>query len=177
LRPGARAGQIGRDARAFAPNEEDTMPETGDIAPDFTLPRDGGGVVSLADFLGKPVVVYFYPRDDTPGCTTEATGFTAEAEAFAAIGTSVIGISKDSVASHDKFRDKHGLGVILASDESDDTAESYGVWREKSMYGKTFMGIERATFLIGPDGRIARVWPKVKVAGHVAEVLEAARAL
>lgn len=153
------------------------MPETGDIAPAFTLPRDGGGEVSLADFAGKPVVVYFYPRDDTPGCTTEAIEFSAEAEAFAAAGAVVIGISKDSVKSHEKFRDKHGLGLILASDETSDTAERYGVWREKAMYGKTFLGIERATFLIGADGRIARAWPKVKVAGHVAEVLAAARAL
>jgi peroxiredoxin Q/BCP len=153
------------------------MPDTGDIAPVFILPRDGGGEVALADFAGKPVVVYFYPRDDTPGCTTEALGFSAEAEAFAAAGAAVIGISKDSVKSHDKFRDKHGLGVILASDEAGDTAERYGVWREKSMYGKTFLGIERATFLVGPDGRIAGAWHKVKVEGHVAEVLAATRAL
>lgn len=155
----------------------ETGPEIGDAAPAFTLPRDGGGEVSLADFAGKPVVVYFYPRDDTPGCTTEAVEFSAEAPAFAALGAAVIGISKDSVKSHEKFRDKHGLGVILASDEQGDTCERYGVWREKSMYGKTFLGVTRATFLIGPDGRIARVWPKVKVAGHAAEVLEAVRAL
>lgn len=151
------------------------MLDTGDIAPAFSLPRDGGGMVSLADFAGKPVIVYFYPRDDTPGCTTEAVGFSAEAEAFAAAGATVIGISKDSVKSHDKFRDKHGLGVILASDEADDVCERYGVWGEKSMYGKTFMGIERTTFLIAADGRIARVWRKVKVPGHVAEVLAATR--
>lgn len=153
------------------------MPDTGDIAPAFTLPRDGGGQVSLADFAGKPVVVYFYPRDDTPGCTTEAGDFTAEAAAFAALDVAVIGVSKDTVKSHDKFRDKHALAVILASDADSDTAERFGVWGEKSMYGKTFLGIERATFLIGPDGRIARVWRKVKVAGHAAEVLAAARAL
>ncbi|PZQ52113.1 MAG: thioredoxin-dependent thiol peroxidase [Rhodovulum sulfidophilum] len=153
------------------------MPDTGDIAPAFTLPRDGGGQVSLADFAGKPVVVYFYPRDDTPGCTTEASDFTAEAAAFAALDVAVIGVSKDTVKSHDKFRDKHALAVILASDADGDTAERFGVWGEKSMYGKTFLGIERATFLIGPDGRIARVWRKVKVAGHAAEVLAAARAL
>lgn len=153
------------------------MLDTGDTAPDFTLPRDGGGEVSLSDFAGKPVVVYFYPRDDTPGCTTEAVEFSADLDAFEALGATVIGISKDSVKSHDKFREKHGLGVVLASDENGDTCERYGVWGEKSMYGKTFMGITRATFLIGPDGKIARVWPKVKVAGHVAEVLDALRVL
>ncbi|TPE52046.1 peroxiredoxin [Amaricoccus solimangrovi] len=153
------------------------MLEPGDTAPAFTLPRDGGGAVSLADFAGGPAVVYFYPRDDTPGCTTEAVEFSAGIEAFAALGAPVIGISKDSVASHEKFRDKHRLGVILASDEGSDTCERYGVWGEKSMYGKTFLGVTRATFLIGADGKIARVWPKVKVAGHVAEVLAALRAL
>lgn len=153
------------------------MLDTGDTAPGFTLPRDGGGEVSLSDFAGKPVVVYFYPRDDTPGCTTEAVEFSADLDAFAALGATVIGISKDSVKSHDKFRDKHSLGVILASDENGDTCERYGVWGEKSMYGKTFMGITRATFLIGPDGKVARAWPKVKVAGHVAEVLDTLRAL
>lgn len=153
------------------------MLNSGDTAPGFTLPRDGGGEVSLSDFAGKPVVVYFYPRDDTPGCTTEAVEFSADLGAFEALGAAVIGISKDSVKSHDKFRDKHGLGVILASDENGDTCERYGVWGEKSMYGKTFMGITRATFLIGPDGKVARAWPKVKVAGHAAEVLDALRAL
>lgn len=153
------------------------MLDTGDTAPGFTLPRDGGGEVSLSDFAGKPVVVYFYPRDDTPGCTTETVEFSADLDAFAALGATVIGISKDSVKSHDKFRDKHSLGVILASDENGDTCERYGVWGEKSMYGKTFMGITRATFLIGPDGKVARAWPKVKVAGHVAEVLDTLRAL
>ena len=153
------------------------MPDTGDTAPDFTLPRDGGGEVSLSDFAGKPVVLYFYPRDDTPGCTTEGKDFTASGEAFAEAGATVLGVSKDSVASHDKFRDKHGLSVILLSDENGDTCERYGVWGEKKMYGKTFMGIERATFLIGPDGQIARAWRKVKVPGHVDEVLDAVKAL
>ncbi len=156
--------------------DQPTAAEVGAPAPAITLPRDGGGEVSLSDFLGKRVVVYFYPRDDTPGCTTEASEFSAELPAFAAAETVVIGISKDSVKSHDKFRDKHKLGVILLSDETGDVAERYGVWGEKSMYGKTFMGIERSTFLIGPDGRIARIWRKVKVGGHVAEVLAAARA-
>ncbi len=151
------------------------MIEPGQSAPAITLPRDGGGEVSLSDFLGQRVVVYFYPRDDTPGCTTEASEFSADLPAFAAADTVVIGISKDSVKSHDKFRDKHDLGVILLSDEAGDVAERYGVWGEKSMYGKTFMGIERATFLINREGRIARIWRKVKVQGHVAEVLAAAR--
>lgn len=151
------------------------MLETGDSAPAFTLPRDGGGEVSLAGLAGTRVVLYFYPRDDTPGCTTEAIDFSAKSSEFAALGATVIGISKDSVKSHDKFRDKHSLGIILASDAAGDTCEQYGVWVEKSMYGKTFMGIERATFLIGADGRLLRVWRKVKVEGHVGEVLAALR--
>jgi peroxiredoxin Q/BCP len=142
-----------------------------------TLPRDGGGEVSLADFAGRKVVLYFYPKDDTSGCTTEAVGFTEKAAEFAAAGAVVIGVSKDSVKSHDKFRDKHGLGVILLSDEGADVTERYGAWVEKSMYGKKYMGIDRSTFLIGPDGTIARVWRKVKVPGHVDEVLAAAKAL
>ena len=153
------------------------MPDVGDTAPDFTLPRDGGGEVTLSALRPKKVVVYFYPRDDTSGCTKEAVGFTEAAEAFAAADTVVVGISKDSVASHDKFVKKHGLGVILGSDEASDVCERYGVWVEKNMYGKKYMGIERATFLIDGAGRIARAWPKVKVPGHVDEVLEAARAL
>lgn len=153
------------------------MLNPGDIAPGFSLPRDGGGTVALADHAGRPVVIYFYPKDDTPGCTTEALDFTRLAADFAAAGATVIGISKDSVAAHDKFCRKHGLGITLASDAEGDTCERYGVWGEKSMYGRTYMGIERATFLIGADGRIARVWPKVKVAGHAEEVLAAVRAL
>lgn len=151
--------------------------EIGHAAPAITLPRDGGGEVSLSDFLGKRVVVYFYPRDDTPGCTIEAVEFSGELPAFASAETVVIGISKDSVKSHDKFRDKHQIGVILLSDEAGDVAERYGVWGEKSMYGKTFMGIERATFLIDREGRIARIWRNVKVAGHADEVLAAARVI
>ena len=151
------------------------MIDAGDKAPDFTLPRDGGGTVSLADLLPRTVVLYFYPKDDTPGCTTEALDFTAQKDAFEAAGAVVVGISKDSVAKHDKFRDKHGLGVILASDAEDDTCERYGTWVEKNMYGKTYMGIERATFVIGGDGTIRRAWRKVKVKGHVDEVLDAVR--
>jgi len=147
------------------------------MAPTFTLPRDGGGTVSLSDFAGKMVVLYFYPKDDTPGCTTEAKGFTEHGDEFAATGAVVLGVSKDSVAQHDKFRAKHRLGIALLSDEHDTVCEAYGVWAEKSMYGKTYMGIERATFLIDGEGRIAREWRKVKVAGHVEEVLEAVKAL
>jgi len=153
------------------------MTEISDIAPDFTLPRDGGGEIRLSDLRPAPVVLFFYPRDDTSGCTKEATAFTALADEFATAGVKVIGISKDSVASHDKFVIKHDLGIPLVSDEAGDTAERYGVWKEKKMYGKTFMGIERTTFLIDDDGRIAQVWRKVKVPGHAEEVLEAARAL
>lgn len=153
------------------------MISTGSAAPDFTLPRDGGGTVSLSGLRPQKVVLYFYPKDDTPGCTIEAIDFTRMAAEFAAAGTVVIGLSKDSVKAHDKFCRKHGLGIILASDEGSDTCERYGVWGEKSMYGRTYMGIERATFLIDGAGKIARVWPKVKVEGHAAEVLAAAQSL
>ncbi|WP_375282114.1 thioredoxin-dependent thiol peroxidase [Pseudooctadecabacter sp.] len=147
----------------------------GTPAPDVTLPRDGGDTVSLADLSG-PIVLYFYPKDDTPGCTKEAIGFTEQAEAFAASGATVIGVSKDPVAKHEKFIAKHNLGIMLLSDAEGDVCERYGVWVEKNMYGKTYMGIERATFLIN-DGKIAQVWRKVKVPGHVDAVLEAVRAL
>ncbi|ABA79134.1 redoxin domain-containing protein [Rhodobacter sphaeroides] len=153
------------------------MTDAGQTAPDFTLPRDGGSTVSLSGLRPGKVVVYFYPKDDTSGCTLEAQEFTALAPQFAEIGTTVIGISKDSVKSHDKFCAKHGLGIVLASDEGATTAEDYGVWKEKNMYGKTYMGIERSTFLIDGEGRIARVWRKVTARGHAAEVLEAARSL
>lgn len=146
-------------------------------APDFTLPRDGGGTITLSDLRGKPVVVYFYPKDDTSGCTTEALQFTALSGEFEKAGTTVIGISPDSAAKHDKFIKKHNLTVALAADEEQVAANAYGVWKEKSMYGKKYMGIERSTFLIAADGSIARVWPKVKVEGHAEEVLAAAQAL
>ncbi|MBJ3761787.1 peroxiredoxin [Maribius pontilimi] len=145
-------------------------------APDFTLPRDGGDDVTLSAIDG-PVVLYFYPRDDTPGCTKEALGFTDAVDDFAAAGVTVLGISKDTVAKHEKFRDKHGLKIALLSDSDGAVCEAYGVWVEKNMYGKTSMGIERATFLIDADGKVVREWRKVKVPGHVDEVLEAARAL
>lgn len=151
------------------------MLSRGDAAPDFTLPRDGGGTITLSALRPAQVVLYFYPKDDTPGCTTEALDFTRLAAEFEAAGAVVVGISKDGVAAHDRFCRKHGLGVILASDEGGDTCERYGVWGEKSLYGRTFMGIGRTTFLVDGTGRIARVWPKVKVAGHAAEVLAAVR--
>jgi peroxiredoxin Q/BCP len=153
------------------------QPGPGSKAPAFSLPRDGGGTVSLADFKGQNLVVYFYPRADTPGCTIEAKAFSELAAAFKRAGTTVLGVSADPVKAQDAFKAKHGLGIPLASDETHKMLDAYGVWGEKSMYGKKFMGITRATFLIGRDGRIARVWPKVKVAGHAEEVLAAAKEL
>lgn len=151
--------------------------QPGQTAPDFTAPRDGGTTVTLSALRPKAVVLYFYPRDDTPGCTLEALDFTARAAAFEAAGAVVLGISKDPVKSHDKFVAKHGLGIALVSDAEGDICERYGVWGERSMYGKTYMGIERTTVLIDGTGKIARVWNKVKVPGHVDEVLEAVKAL
>jgi peroxiredoxin Q/BCP len=153
------------------------MTDAGQTAPDFTLPRDGGGHVTLSALRPKAVVLYFYPKDDTSGCTAEAKDFTAMAADFEKAGAVVIGVSKDSAASHDKFVKKHGLGVILASDEGSDVCERYGVWAEKSMYGKKYMGIERTTFLIDGGGTIRNVWRKVKVPGHAEEVLAAVKAL
>ena len=148
----------------------------GDSAPDFDLPTDDGRV-SLGKLKGKPVVLYFYPKDATSGCTAEAQAFTGLAEDFAKAGVTVVGVSKDSAASHGKFRSKYGLNIVLGAAKDDDTVERYGAWVEKSMYGRKYMGIERCTFLIGPDGKIARVWRKVKVPGHAAEVLKAAKEL
>jgi peroxiredoxin Q/BCP len=153
-----------------------TMLEPGHAAPDFSLPGDGGSTVSLGGLAGRKVVLYFYPKDDTSGCTMEAKDFSALKSGFDKAGAVVIGVSADSVKSHDRFKAKHELSIALASDESHRMLEAYGVWVEKSMYGKKYMGIERATFLIGKDGRIARVWRKVKVPGHAKEVLEAASA-
>lgn len=147
------------------------MVEEGLNAPDFSLPGAGEKIITLSDFRGQWVVVYFYPKDDTPGCTTEAKDFSALSDAFSAKSAKVIGISKDTVAKHDKFRAKHELTVDLASDEDGTVCEAYGVWVEKKMYGKTYMGIQRATFLIDPDGQIAKAWPKVKVKGHAEDVL------
>lgn len=154
-----------------------TMLSEGDIAPDFEVPRDGGGRVRLSDFRGKPVVVYFYPKDDTEGCTKEAIAFSENVEDFRALGVEILGISPDGARSHDKFRDKHGLTIILGADEEKNVINTYGVWGEKKMYGRTFMGVERSTFLIDRNGRIARIWRGVKVRGHVDEVLAAAGAL
>jgi len=153
------------------------MIETGQTAPDFTLPRDGGGDITLSALRPASVVLYFYPKDDTSGCTKEAQDFTALADDFAAAGAKVIGVSKDSVAKHDKFVSKYGLAVALVSDEESDVCERYGTWVEKSMYGKKYMGIERATFLIDGTGNVAGVWRKVKVPGHAEEVLAAVKAL
>ncbi|WP_300058201.1 peroxiredoxin [uncultured Roseobacter sp.] len=153
------------------------MPEISDPAPDFTLPSTDGGDVTLSDLKGSPVVLFFYPRDNTPGCTKESVGFSESKAAFEAAGAKVFGISKDSMASHEKFVAKKELTVPLLSDEHGSACEDYGVWKEKSMYGKKFMGIERSTVLIAADGTIARIWPKVKVPGHVEEVLEAVQAL
>jgi thioredoxin-dependent peroxiredoxin len=153
------------------------MIAAGQTAPDFTLPRDGGAIVTLSALRPGKVVLYFYPKDDTPGCTLEAQDFNVRLAEFTAVGTTVIGVSKDSVKSHDKFCRKHGLGIVLASDEGGHTCEDYGVWVEKSMYGKTYMGIERTTVLIDGAGKVARVWPKVSVKGHADEVLAAAKAI
>jgi peroxiredoxin Q/BCP len=136
-----------------------------------------GGRARLADFKGSPLVVYFYPKDDTPGCTKEALGLAEAHPEFQAVGVAVVGISKDSAASHDRFRAKYGLPFILASDEHGGGVEAYGSWVEKSMYGKSYMGVDRSTFLIDGDGKVRKVWRKVNVPGHVAEVLAAARAL
>ncbi|MCX7288502.1 MAG: peroxiredoxin [Rhodobacterales bacterium] len=149
----------------------------GQTAPDFTLPRDGGTSITLSALRPGKVVLYFYPKDDTSGCTLEAQDFTARLADFTAAGATVIGISKDSAQSHDKFCKKYGLSIVLASDEAGTTCEDYGVWLEKSMYGKTYMGIERTTFLIDGSGRVAKVWNKVKVKGHADEVLAAVQAL
>lgn len=152
-------------------------PQPTSPAPDFSLPDQTGEPVSLADFNGKQLVIYFYPKDDTPGCTTEAKDFTALKDEFAAANTDILGISKDSVAKHDKFINKHDLGITLISDEDGEMCEAYGVWVEKSMYGKTYMGIERTTFLIDKDGIIREVWNKVKVKNHAEQVLEAVKGL
>ena len=151
--------------------------EEGKRAPDFTLPTDGGGKVTLSKLRGKPVIVYFYPKDDTTGCTAEACGFREALPDFRKAKAEIIGISKDSVARHDKFKAKYELPFTLASDEDGKVCETYGTWIEKSMYGRKYMGIDRATFLIDAEGKVRKAWRKVKVPGHVAEVLAAAKAL
>lgn len=154
-----------------------SMPAEGDAAPGFTLAADGGGRVSLDDFRGKALVLYFYPKADTSGCTKQAQGFSALSRDFAKAGTAVVGVSADPVRALDKFKAKYGLDLALAADESHKTLEDYGVWAEKSMYGRSYMGIERTTFLIDKAGRIAKVWRKVKVPGHAEEVLAAVKDL
>ncbi|MEL6203040.1 MAG: thioredoxin-dependent thiol peroxidase [Pseudomonadota bacterium] len=154
-----------------------TEPAVGAMAPDFSLPTDGGETVTLSALHGKNVVVYFYPKDDTPGCTKEAIAFSGLSSEFEAANTVIIGISPDTVAKHDKFKAKHDLTVMLAADEQRQAIEAYGVWVEKSMYGKKYMGVERSTYLVDAEGKLAEVWRKVKVPGHAEAVLEAVKAL
>lgn len=150
--------------------------DIGDTAPDFACASDTGETLTRADYAGRQLVLYFYPRDDTPGCTLEAIDFTARIKEFTAANTAILGVSADTVAKHAKFKAKHGLGITLLSDPDTDMLCAYGVWVEKNMYGRKYMGIERATFLIGTDGKIRDIWRKVKVKGHADAVLEAARA-
>ena len=148
----------------------------GDAAPAFSMPGSGtSGTLTLADYQGSYLVLYFYPKDSTPGCTTEALDFTAQKGSFSGLNAEIIGVSRDSIKKHDNFIAKKELGVVLGADIDGKVTEDYGVWVEKSMYGKTYMGIQRATFLIGPDGKIVEVWPKVRVKGHVDAVLETLR--
>jgi peroxiredoxin Q/BCP len=151
--------------------------DIGAAAPDFDLPTDGGGRASLSRLKGKTVVLYFYPKDDTSGCTAEAIAFNGLRDKFAAAGAVLLGVSPDSAGSHEKFKKKYDLTFPLAADEDKSMLEAYGVWREKSMYGRKYMGVERTTFLIGADGKIAQIWRKVKVPGHAEEVLAAAKAM
>ena len=149
------------------------MVDLGDFAPDFKLLNASGKIIQLHDLKGKKIVLYFYPKDDTSGCTAEALDFTAHRRAFEKAGARIIGISPDSVKSHKKFIDKHNLGIELLSDDKKQVVTDYGVWVEKSMYGRKYMGVERSTFLLGPDGKIMNLWRKVKVKGHIEAVLEA----
>lgn len=172
----AAAGRPAAPAKARTAAEPATLVE-GHRAPAFRLPRDGGGTVTLADFAGQKLAIFFYPRANTPGCTREAIAFSRLAPDFAACGTAVLGVSADPPAKQESFRDKHGLTVALLSDETHKMLERYGVWAKKMLYGKTFDGIIRTTVLVGADGRVARIWRNVKVEGHAEEVLAAARAL
>ena len=156
----------------------ETRPDIGDTVPDIAMEKPEGGTVKPSDYAGKPLVLFFYPKDNTPGCTTENKDFTALKGEFDAAGVELLGISKDPPAKHQKFTAKYDLKAPLASDAPEDgIADALGIWLEKSMYGRKYMGMERSTYLVGSDGKIARVWRKVKVKGHVAEVLEAAKAL
>ncbi|WP_457302127.1 peroxiredoxin [Phyllobacterium sp. P5_D12] len=154
-----------------------TILDIGSTPPDFTLPRNGGGTITLSSLRGKPVVLYFYPKDDTSGCTQEAIEFSGLRPQFEKLGAKVIGMSPDPVKKHDKFKTKHDLKVDLVADEDKAIIEAYGLWVEKSMYGRKYMGVERTTYLIDSAGKIAKIWNKVKVPGHAAEVLEATKAL
>ena len=149
----------------------------GDCAPDFTLPADGNRTISLSDFAGKKCVVYFYPKDDTPGCTTQAIDFSAQIDAFAAANTEIIGISADNISKHDKFKAKHNLAITLLSDENQAVLKKYHVWVEKNMYGRKYMGIERTTFLLDEKQKIVQIWRKVRVKAHIEAVLQAVKKL
>lgn len=149
--------------------------KAGDTAPDFDLPTDGGGRIRLSDHRGNPVVVYFYPKDDTSGCTAQALAFSERKGEFDEMQTAIVGISPDTEKQHDRFKEKHGLSITLAADEEKTAAEAYGVWVEKSMYGRKYMGVDRSTFLVDRDGVIAKIWRGVKVPGHVDDVLDTAR--
>jgi peroxiredoxin Q/BCP len=173
----ARHPALGHAGRRRQKEGKSMALQDGDQAPDFKLGRDGGGTLSLADFKGRKLVLYAYPKDDTPGCTQEAIAFNGLRKDFAAADTEILGISPDPVKSHDKFKAKHGLDFPLVADEALGALQAYGIWVEKSMYGRSYMGVERTTFLIDRDGRIARIWRKVKVAGHAEEVLAVARAI
>ncbi len=173
----AASKQLNSSRSASSPATAKSGLAEGHKAPAFRLPRDGGDVVTLADYAGQKLVLFFYPRADTPGCTREAIDFTRLASAFAAAGTAVLGISADPLKAQEKFRDKHGLKVPLISDEQHEMLEAYGAWGEKSMYGKSFLGILRTTILIGADGKVARIWRNVRVDGHAEAVLEVARSL
>jgi peroxiredoxin Q/BCP len=174
LLPPHRSGQ--NDPSKATKGRHMTLSE-GEKAPSFNLPADGGGKAALADFKGRNLVLYFYPKADTEGCTLEAKDFSTLAGRFSKAGTDILGVSADPVAKLDAFKRKHKLKIPLASDEGLKMLKAYGVWAEKSLYGRKFMGIVRTTMLIGPDGRIARIWPKVRVAGHAQEVLEATKEL
>ena len=174
---GASAAKKTASTKAAAKTADSPFPPEGKKAPAFSLPADDGSTVKLKDFAGQKVVIYFYPKDNTPGCTTEAIAFSALKKQFDKAGTVVLGVSKDSVQKHCNFRDKHNLTVRLLSDEEGKMIEAYGAWQEKSLYGRKFMGIVRSTLLLDEKGVVRRVWPKVKVKGHAEEVLEAAKAL
>ncbi len=156
---------------------EAATPAEGDIAPDFELETDTAGTIRLSDFRGRKVVLYFYPKDNTSGCTAEAIDFTALKDEFEKADTVIIGVSPDTIRKHANFRAKHDLGILLAADPEKEVVQAYGVWKEKSMYGRKYMGVERSTFLVDREGRIAKAWRKVKVKGHAQEVLEEARKL